>query len=81
VAFLEELTSVYPAPTFIRFDNGPDFITQALQDLCGANVNTSTAYIEPGCLWMNAIADSFNGRFEMSYSTPSCSRQLPKLNS
>ena len=25
VAVLEELTSVYPAPTFIRSDNGPEF--------------------------------------------------------
>ena len=31
VAVLEELTSLYPAPTFIRSDNGPEFIAQALQ--------------------------------------------------
>ena len=32
VAVLEELTSVYPAPTFIRSDNGPEFVAQALRD-------------------------------------------------
>ncbi|MGB7565579.1 MAG: DDE-type integrase/transposase/recombinase [Prochlorococcaceae cyanobacterium] len=30
VAVLEELTSLYPAPTFIRSDNGPEFIAHAL---------------------------------------------------
>ena len=34
VGVLEELISVYPAPTFIRADNGPEFIAQALQDWC-----------------------------------------------
>jgi putative transposase len=32
VTVLEELASVYPAPTFIRTDNGPEFIGQALRD-------------------------------------------------
>jgi hypothetical protein len=32
VAVLEELTSVFPAPTFIRSDNGPEFVAQALRD-------------------------------------------------
>jgi len=33
VAVLEELTSLYPAPAFIRSGNGPEFIEQALRDL------------------------------------------------
>jgi putative transposase len=32
VALLEELTSRYPTPAFIRSDNGPEFIAQALRD-------------------------------------------------
>jgi hypothetical protein len=32
VAVLEKLTSIYPAPAFIRSDNGPEFIAQALRD-------------------------------------------------
>ena len=63
VAVLEELTSVYPAPTFIRSDNGPEFIAQALRDWCEASTTTSTAYIEPGSPWENGFAESFNGRF------------------
>lgn len=60
---LVKLTSVYPAPTFIRSDNGPEFIAQALQDWCEASDTTSTAYIEPGSRWENGFAESFNGRF------------------
>ena len=47
-AVLEDLTSLYPAPAFIRSDNGPEFIVQALRDWCEASTTTSTATIEPG---------------------------------
>jgi len=30
VMVLEALTSVYPAPTYIRSDNGPEFVAHAL---------------------------------------------------
>ena len=63
VAVLEELTSVYPAPTFIRSENGPEFIAQSLRDWCEVSDTTSTAYIEPGSPWENGFAESFNGRF------------------
>ncbi|WP_370561624.1 IS3 family transposase [Cyanobium sp. NS01] len=63
VAVLEELTSLYPAPAYIRSDNGPEFIAQALRDWCEASSTTSTAYIEPGSPWENGFAESFNGRF------------------
>jgi putative transposase len=43
VAVLEELTSLYSAPLFIRSDNGPEFIAQALRDWCDASDTTSTA--------------------------------------
>ena len=64
VAVLEELTSLfYPAPAFIRSDNGPEFIAQAPRDWCEVSTTTSTAYIEPGSPWENGFAESFNGRF------------------
>jgi len=51
-------------PAFIRSDNGPEFIVQVLRDWCKASTTTtSTAYIEPGSLWENGFAESFNGRF------------------
>ena len=63
VAVLEELTSVYPAPAFIRSDNGPEFIAQALRDWYAVSTTTSRAYIAPGSAWENGFAESFNGRF------------------
>ena len=59
---LEDLTSLYPAPTFIRSDNGPEFIAHALRTWC-KNSGTATAYIEPGSPWQNGFAESFNSRF------------------
>jgi putative transposase len=63
VAVLEAIISVYPAPAFIRSDNGPEFIAQALRDWCAAIPATSTAYTAPGSSWENDFAESFNGRF------------------
>jgi len=57
------LTSLYPAPAFIRCDNGPEFIAQALRGWFETSGTTSTAYIEPGSPWKNSFAESFNGRF------------------
>ena len=62
VAVLEELTSLYPTPAFIRSDNGPEFIAHALRRWC-KDSGTTTAYIEPGSPWQNGFAESFNSRF------------------
>ncbi len=62
VAVLEELTSLYPAPAFIRSDNGPEFIAYALRRWAESST-TTTAYIEPGSPWQNGFVESFNGRF------------------
>ena len=63
MAVLEELTSLYPAPAYIRSDNGPEFIAQALRDWCEARDTAITAYIEPGSPWENGFEEAFNGRF------------------
>jgi len=49
----------HPAPAFIRSDNGPEFIAQALRDWCEVSTTTSTAYIAPGSPWENGFAESF----------------------
>ena len=56
VAVLEELTNLYPAPAFIRSDNGPEFIAHALRPWCRTN-STTTATIEPGSPWQNGSAE------------------------
>jgi putative transposase len=59
---LEELTSLYPAPAFIRSDNRPEFIAIALTRWSEITC-TTTAYIEPGSPWQNGFVESFNSRF------------------
>src|SRR5215208_842202 len=49
-------------PTFIRSDNGPEFIAKAVKqwlELCGVR----TLYIEPGSPWENAYSETFISRF------------------
>jgi putative transposase len=62
VAVLEELTSFYPAPAFIRSDNGRECIAHALRRW-SKDSGTTTAYTEPESPWQNGFAESFNSRF------------------
>ncbi|WP_108861535.1 IS3 family transposase [Ruegeria sp. Alg231-54] len=59
---LTDLFILRGAPRFIRSDNGPEFIAQAVRDWITA-VGAQTAYIEPGSPWENGYCESFNGRF------------------
>ena len=44
---IEELLKLCPAPTYLRKENGPEFIAHALQEWCTGN-GPATAYIPPG---------------------------------
>jgi len=57
VAVLEMLTIVYPAPTYIHSDNGPEFIAYALLRW-SEKTETTTVLIESGSPWQNCFADS-----------------------
>ena len=59
---LTDLFILRGVPTFIRSDNGPEFIAQAVRDWIAA-VGSKTAYIEPGSPWENGYCESFNARF------------------
>jgi transposase InsO family protein len=48
-------------PSFIRSDNGPEFIAEAVRTWITA-VGAKTAYIEPGSPWENGYVESFNAR-------------------
>lgn len=48
------------APTYIRSDNGPEFIAEELRAWL-ASMGSSTLFIEPGSPWQNAFVESFNG--------------------
>ncbi len=61
---VEELKKVFAAvggpPTVLRMDNGPELVSQALQQFC--NGKTGMSYIPPGCPWVNGHIESFNNR-------------------
>ena len=48
-------------PAFVRSDNGPEFIAQAVQDWLKEE-GIETAYIAPGKPWQNGLNESFNGK-------------------
>jgi len=61
VAVLRELFALRGAPTYLRSDNGPEFIAQVVKEWL-ASAGVSTLYIEPGSPWENAYSESFNSR-------------------
>ena len=61
VATLDRLALERGAPAFVRFDNGPEFIANAVADWCRFN-GVGSIFIDPGSPWQNAWIESFNGR-------------------
>ncbi len=62
IEVLSKLISVRGVPTYLRSDNGPEFVSRAvLQWLHGAGIKT--ALIDPGKPWQNGSNESFNGKF------------------
>jgi putative transposase len=62
IEVLSGLFTRYGAPQFLRSDNGPEFIANALKAWL-ASQGTGTLYIEPGSPWQNGFAESFHGKF------------------
>lgn len=58
---LERLIAEYGPPSFLRADNGPELIANALREWCRFS-RIGISYIEPGSPWENAYVESFNGR-------------------
>lgn len=59
---LEWLFLVRGAPSYLRSDNGPEFIAFALQQWLRKQ-HCHTIYIKPGSPWENPFIESFNGTF------------------
>ncbi len=59
---LTRLISERGAPSFLRSDNGPEFVSRALLSWIVAQ-GIGTALIEPGKPWQNGVTESFNGKF------------------
>ncbi len=62
IQLLEWLFLVRGAPSYIRSDNGPEFIALALQQWLREH-HCHTLYIKPGSPWENPFIESFNGTF------------------
>ena len=58
---LTDLFILRGIPTYIRSDNGPEFVAKTVRDWIHA-VAAKTAYIEPGSPWENGYCESFNAR-------------------
>ena len=54
------LLAEHGAPAYLRSDNGPEFVTTAVQ-LWLAERKVTTLYIEPGKPWQNGKEEHFNG--------------------
>jgi len=48
-------------PAFVRFDNGPEFVSHAIADWCHHS-GVDSVFIDPGSPWQNAWIESFNSR-------------------
>ena len=58
---LTDLFILRGIPTWIRSDNGPEFVAEAVRRWIAA-VGARTAFIEPGSPWENGYIESFNAR-------------------
>jgi putative transposase len=62
IEVLSKLVSVHGAPSYLRSDNGPEFVSRAvLRWLSQSNIDI--ACIDPGKPWQNGSNESFNGKF------------------
>ncbi len=60
IGVLGQLVAQHEAPTFVRSDNGAEFVALAVQ-LWLAQRQIQTLYIDPGCPWQNGKDERFNG--------------------
>ena len=58
---LTDLFILRGVPDYIRSDNGPEFVAEAVRKWINL-VGAQTAYIEPGSPWENGFIESFNAR-------------------
>ena len=61
VGILDRLFTERGEPAYIRSDNGPEFIAEAIKGWLAAS-GVETLYIEPGAPWENAYSETFISR-------------------
>jgi len=60
IRVLDRLIAERGAPAYIRSDNGPEFIAEAVRSHLSA-LDVDTRFIKPGAPWENGYVESFNG--------------------
>ena len=68
----DRLVSQRGTPQRLRSDNGPEFISEALQGWCRTN-EVELHWIERGKPTQNACMEGFNGTFGREVLKPTCS--------
>ena len=61
IDILEGLIFRHGAPTYLRSDNGPEFIANVIRNWLAAS-DIAALYIDPGCPWQNGKMESWNGK-------------------
>jgi putative transposase len=61
IEVLSRLMSLHGRPTYLRSDNGPEFVARRVKEWLKAS-GVQTSYIEPGKPWQNGTNESFNGK-------------------
>jgi putative transposase len=62
IATLEAAIATYGKPSFLRTDNGPEFVAEALSHWA-KEASIGHTFNEPGKPWQNGKNESFNGKF------------------
>ena len=62
IEVLSPLVSAHGAPLFMRSDNGPEFVSQAILEWISSS-GIATVLNDPGKPWQNGTDESFNGKF------------------
>ncbi len=62
IEVLSRLISEHGAPRYLRSDNGPEFVSNALLKWAAQN-GMDMALSDPGKPWQNGADESFNGKF------------------
>ncbi len=61
IEVLSRLMSLHGRPTYLRSDNGPEFVATRVKEWLTAS-GVQTSFIEPGKPWQNGTNESFNGK-------------------
>ena len=62
VRVLDQLIEIHGAPTTVKSDNGPEFVSKKVQEwIKGRGIGVR--FIKPGSPWQNGHNESFNGVF------------------